>query len=367
MEALSYNRPPMAGGPTIYDIAARAGVGIATVSRVLNASDRVAEPTRQAVLRAVGDLGFRANRAARRLATRGPDRPRVAALMPFSSANFYFSVSRPLSQGLALADIDLALHDVRTREDKQRILDRLLAERSCEGVVLCSMGIGDERRAHFRRLGVPLISVDYPLPDLPCCTVDNVAGGTLAVRRLLDAGSRRVGLITGPLAALAFRDRERGFSAVAGGDAPIVRARTVSREEGRAATAALLERHGDLDGVVCVNDVLAVGALEELRRLGRGVPDEVQVIGFDDLPLIDVIGLSTIHQPMARFGEWAAETIAALMTRPGAAAPPSVVLPLTLASRATTRAVLADAPPDHDRPQNGHRRAQPRKAERRSR
>src|SRR5882757_3727621 len=91
---------------TIYDIAERAGVGIATVSRVINGSSRVAEPTRLAVQRAMAELGFRPNHAARQLAVRGPNRPRVAALMPFVSAHFFSAVSRPLSTGLAASNID---------------------------------------------------------------------------------------------------------------------------------------------------------------------------------------------------------------------------------------------------------------------
>jgi len=123
MEAL-----PVNNGHTIYDIAHRAGVGIATVSRVINGSDRVAEPTRLAVQRAMVELGFRPNHAARQLAVRGPNRPRVAALMPFFSANFYFSVSRPMSNGLASSKIDLLVYDIQNRDNKNRLLDQILQE-----------------------------------------------------------------------------------------------------------------------------------------------------------------------------------------------------------------------------------------------
>jgi DNA-binding LacI/PurR family transcriptional regulator len=98
-----YESASVAIEPTIYDIAKRAKVGIATVSRVLNGGQGVAEATRRAVRQAMGDLGYRPNHAARRLAVRGAVRPRVAAVMPFFSTNFYFSVSRPLAQGLAAA------------------------------------------------------------------------------------------------------------------------------------------------------------------------------------------------------------------------------------------------------------------------
>ncbi|MBA3938802.1 MAG: substrate-binding domain-containing protein, partial [Planctomycetes bacterium] len=108
----------------------------------------------------------------------------------------------------------------------------------------------------------------------------------------------------------------------------------------RAAAAALLAHHAQVDGIVCVNDMIAVGVLEELRARGRQVPRDVQVIGFDDHPLMDIIGLSTIRQPMGEFGAWAAQSIATLLHRPTAGKAPSVAaleLPVVLVPRATTR------------------------------
>src|SRR4051812_16036385 len=188
----------MASGPTIYDIARRAGVGIATVSRVLNGSTRVTAATRDAVKRAMDDVGFRPNRAARRLAARGPNRPRVAALMPFFSGSFYVAVSRPLAQALAAADIDLVLHDVKSREDKNRILDRIVAERSCEALALCSMGVGPERQEQFAAIGVPMVSMDYPLAGVASITVDNADGVRQAVARLRAGGAERIAFLSGP-------------------------------------------------------------------------------------------------------------------------------------------------------------------------
>lgn len=326
----------MADEPTIYDIARKAGVGIATVSRVLNGAGGVAEATRLSVRQAMGELGFRPNRAARRLAARHPNRARVAAVMPFFSTNFYFTVCRPLAQSLAAAEMDLLLCDVAARTDKLRLLDRFAAERSCEGLIICSMGIGPERQAQFQRLGIPVVGIDYPLAGIPSATVDNVEGGALAARELSARGSRRLALITGPAAALAFRQREQGFVSVAGVDAPIGRAEGVSRDAGRAAAAALLDGHPALDGIVTVNDLLAIGVVEELRARGRRVPQDVQVSGFDDQPLMDVFGLSTVRQPMLAFGAWAARAIQALIADPHTPVA-SVQLNLSFIHRMTTR------------------------------
>lgn len=327
--------------PTIYDIAKRAGVGIATVSRVLNGSDRVADATREAVQRAMKDLDFRPNRAARRLAVGGVNRPRVAALMPFFSASFYYAVSAPLSAALTAADIDLVLYNIQDRDHKNRVLDRIVAERACEGLVLLSMGVRPERLAELQRIGVPLVCVDYPQDGAPALTVDNVEAGKVATSHLIDGGALKPALITGPSRALAFRQREEGFTAIAGVDAPQVRADAVTIEAGRAAAAMLLDKRPDTDALVCVNDMIAVGALQEVRARGRRVPEDVQIIGFDDQPLMDVIGLSTIRQPMDEFGAWAARSIAALIGRSdGTKKIPTVEsmqLPIELVVRGTSR------------------------------
>jgi LacI family transcriptional regulator len=332
----------MAQNPTIYDIAKRAGVGIATVSRVLNGSDRVADATRQAVQKAMDELQFRPNRAARRLAVGGVNRPRVAALMPFFSASFYYAVSAPLSEGLLAADIDLVLYNVQDREHKNRILNRIVSERACEGMVLFSMGVREERIAELKRVDIPLVVVDYPQIGAPALTIDNVHAEKIATQHVLDGGAQYPVLITGPTAALAFRQREEGFLEVVGTNVPFVRAEAVSVDAGRQAAAELLQKYPKTDAIVCVSDTLAIGALEEIRARGRKPGDDIQVIGFDDQPLMDVIGLSTIRQPMHEFGAWAARSLAALLQRPkdGNKNRPvveSLQLPIELVVRETTR------------------------------
>jgi DNA-binding LacI/PurR family transcriptional regulator len=332
-------------GHTIYDIAQRAGVGIATVSRVINGSSRVAEPTRLAVQRAMQELGFRPNHAARQLAVRGHNRPRVAALMPFFSANFFSAVSRPLSNGLATSNIDLLLYDVQSRDGKNRLLDQILQERTCDGLVLCSMGIGADRQAQLARIGIPVVCVDYPLPGVPSVTVDNRGGTQLAIQHLLETGSSKLAMISsGPATALAFREREDAFLALLGADAPVIRAEGLTLDAGQRAMSQLLTHHRRIDGIVCVDDLLAIGAVQELKSRGRDVPGSVQVIGFDDQPLMDVIGLSTMRQPMSSMGEWAAAAMRDLLARPSDRGAPPVAeqLPVALIHRSTTRTVAKE-------------------------
>lgn len=325
-----------AGKATIYDIARHAKVGIATVSRVLNGSRRVAEPTRLAVRRAVEELGWRPSRAARRLAARGAERPRLAALMPLFSANFYHAVTSPLAGGLAAAGIDLAIYDVPDREIKNRLLDRVLAERACELLMLCSMRIGPERAEQLRSLAMPTIFVDLAQDGFPSVSVDNHEGAMLQYRFLKARGCKRIAYVSGPADAHAYRDREEGFRAVAGPEAPVELAAAMTVAEGRAACIRLLGRDRRIDGVVCVNDIPAIGVVEELRARKRLVPQDVQVIGFDDQPLMDVFGLTTVRQPLPEFGDWALHAIHRLAVEP-ATPIASARLALTITERGTTR------------------------------
>ncbi len=326
----------MADGPTIYDIAAKAQVGIATVSRVLNGRGSVASATRDAIMQAVNELGYRPNRSARSLASGVIHRPRIAALVPLFRAAFSVEVTRALAGGLETAGMDLLLFDVPDRAAKQRVLDRLVAARSCEGIVLCSMGVGSERQLELKRLGIPFVFCDFSIPGVPSVAVDNVAGGELLAQTLLARGAQHPALVSGPDEVYAFLDREQGFRQAAPNKAPVLRATAITREAGRALVPTLLKKRPAVDAVACVNDQIALGVVEGLRATNVRVPEDVQVIGFDDMPLMDVLGLSTIRQDLPAFGAWAAEAIAALVRDPSAELT-AQTLPLAAVLRQTTR------------------------------
>jgi DNA-binding LacI/PurR family transcriptional regulator len=323
--------------PTIYDIAARAGVGIATVSRVINGSRRVSEKTRTTVQAAMDELGFRPNHAARRLAAGAPHRPRVIALMPFFTTAFYFSVCKAISHVLSTANTDLVLLDVHDQEDADRHLDRLIAERSCEGVILCSMNVSEERHDQFATLKIPLVALDCHSEFIPHIRVDNVEGGRLLSRTLSEHGSKHQALVLGTRGALVFREREQGFLEVAPPSCKVFETEDVDVQSGARIAEEILASFPEVDGVACVGDTLAVGVMQTLRKHERRIPEDVQVMGFDDQPLMDALGLTTIRQPMEEFGRWAAAAVVELMTKPGASLPLSSVLPLHVIERKTTR------------------------------
>ena len=327
--------------PTIYDIARVAGVGIATVSRVVNGTAGVAPGTRAAVERAVVELGYRPNRSARQLAAGTGDRPRVAAFMSVFTTAFYTEVGAPLAAGLAKAGIDLVILDQAHGDDQERHLDRLIRERACEVVLMFSGGLAPARCRALALAGIRLICVDHEQPGTPSVWVDNRAGGRLAAAHLRACGVRHPAVIAGPGAAAAavFTERVAGFLGEFPA-APMIKAKGLDRAAGAAAVRQLCARHPDIDGIACVADILAVGALEHLRAAAIAIPETLQVIGFDDLPLMDVIGLSTIRQPLRGFGTWAARAVTTLIRDPRAEIR-SRRLDLTLVPRSTTRPASA--------------------------
>jgi DNA-binding LacI/PurR family transcriptional regulator len=330
--------PPSMASPTIYDIAARAGVGIATVSRVINGSRRVSDLTRKEVQAAMVELGFRPNNAARRLAAGAPTRPRVAALMPFFTSAFYFNVCKALSASLSDLGVDLLLVNVADDDDADRQLDRLAAERSCEGIVLCSMEVREPRREQLGTLGIPLVALDVSTSTVPHGQVDNVEGGRLLSRTLSEGGAHHQALLIGKGTSRVFRERREGYLETCPSGSRVFEADSLDIEGGAALALHVLAEFPEVDGIACTCDSLAVGVQGALRSAGRKVPEQIQLIGFDDQPMMDLLGLTTVRQPMQDFGTWAAEAIVELIQKPQSP-PPNRVFPLELVRRQTTKPI----------------------------
>lgn len=322
--------------PTIYDIARKAGVGIATVSRVINGHAAVSPSTRLMVQQAMAELGYRPSRAARRLSRQVPARPRVAVLLPFFTAAFYFAVTRALARELMHCDTDVALFDIEDRAAKLRVFDQLVTERSCDGLVLVSCGLGPERQAQLSRLGLPAVAIDRHLEGMPCAWIDNRVATRTALAHLRARGARRIAFIGIQAQAQAIVERKTTFLEMIGAQAPLRLMPAIEKEGGRVAAAELLDEHPDLDAFFCANDILALGCLQELRHRGLAVPGLVQVMGFDDQPLMDLLDLTTMRQPMTQLGNWAAQAIHRRITRPIEEVP-SKCFPVDLVIRGTTR------------------------------
>jgi DNA-binding LacI/PurR family transcriptional regulator len=292
-------------------VAARAGVGRGTVSRVINGSPKVSARSRAAVERAIAELGYVPNRAARSLATRRTDS--VALVVPEAETRLftepYFSgIITGVSAGLADSGMQMLLVLPRDEKEYARLADYLSAQR-VDGVLLMSVRSEDTLPDRLRELAVPTVlagrrSREEPLRHVRC---DNRGGARDAVRHLLGRGRAAVGTITGPLHMDAARDRLDGYRAAlreAGAGEELVAHGDFTEGGGRAAMRELLRRHPALDAVFAASDVMASGAVLELRAAGRRVPDDVAVVGFDDSIVARHIDppLTSVRQPLQKMG-----------------------------------------------------------------
>jgi len=269
-------------------------------------------------------------------------RPRVAAILPMFTTAFYFEVCNALFRALAKRGVDLVVIDAASHADADLHLDRLLAERSCQGIVLFSMDLSSARKRNIQWQGVPVVALDYPAHGIPSVGVDNVASGRLLSETLSAGGSERQVLLIGTRLSHAFRDREAGFVSVAPPGSRVIECDARTVQDPTALLLGLLAESEAPDGIACGCDTLALTTLKVLREWNCRIPQDVQVVGHDDMPMASVVGLSTIRQPIEQFGTWAADAILDLIEWPRARAPQSVLLPVEVVHRGTTRRAQPD-------------------------
>lgn len=334
------------GQPTLEEVAARAGVGRGTVSRVVNGSPQVSERTRVRVMRAVDELGYVPNMAARALVTRRTGAIALVISEPeerIFGEPFFAGVVRGITTVVGEASRQLVLALVQTREQVDR-LDTYLTPQHVDGVLMLSAHDADTLPARIQGRGLPVVFCGRPggPGEMSYVDVDNVGGAREAVAHLVAGGRRTIALIAGPQDMIAGRDRLDGYRqalAAAGRevDESLVEVGDFSEASGAAAMTALLERRPDIDAVFAASDLMALGALRVLREAGREVPEDVAMVGFDDGPLAAVANppLTTVHQPMEQLGREMATMLLAQISAGGVSAPEQLVLDTSLVERAS--------------------------------
>ncbi len=334
---------PAGGQPTIEQVAARAGVGRGTVSRVINGSPQVTDRTREAVLRAIDELGYVPNRAARALVTQRTDT--VALLISESEERifgepFFAGIVRGVSIAITASSRQLVLAMAQGADGHSR-LEHYLTGQHVDGVLLLSLHGDDPLPDHLLARGLPVVLGGRPAgwTGGRYVDVDNRAGARAATEHLINRGRRRIATITGPRDMSAGLERLEGYrqALAAAGHEPAAAAVAdgdFSETSGVRAMRDLLTRVPDLDAVFAASDPMAVGALTVLREHGRQVPGDVAVVGFDDSPVSQHTDppLTSVHQPAERMGQEMAALLLAQME--GRAGPDdSVVLPTELVIR----------------------------------
>ncbi|WP_017604600.1 LacI family DNA-binding transcriptional regulator [Nocardiopsis alkaliphila] len=301
--------------PTLEMVAQRAGVGRGTVSRVINGSSQVSPRTREAVHNAISELGYSPNQAARTLVTRRTDTVALVVSEPrdrLFADPFFADVIRGVSSVLHERDLQLMLTTARGEVEHKRVGDYLSGSH-VDGAMLVSLHRDDPLTVRLADSGVPVVHGGRPYSEaVPApfyVDIDNVEGGRVATRHLLEAGHERVGTITGPQDMNAGVGRLRGYHEAmeeAGReiDEDLVIQGDFSVDGGAEAMAALLDRGSVPDALFVASDMMAIGAIRTLRERGLNVPEDVALVGFDDSPMAQHSSpsLTTVHQPTVQMG-----------------------------------------------------------------
>lgn len=314
--------------PTLEEVAARAGVSRATASRAINGGSRVSPQAMAAVQKAVTALGYVPNRAARSLVTRRADS--VALVVPEPDERvftdpFFSDWLRGVTTALEPTEIQLVLLLSRPGDGSERTL-RYLRHRHVDGVLVISHHRGDGLTTEIADLGLPCVFGGRPWSEadrISYVDVDNRAGGRLATQVLVERGCRRIATIAGPDDMSAAVDRLQGWRdalAAAGLEDHRVLHGNFTVESGARTTRELLDAHPDVDGVFVASDLMASGALSTLTAQGRRVPDDVAVVGYDDLGVAEGTDppLTTVRQSAV---EMAQRATALLLEQIGHPAP----------------------------------------------
>ncbi|WP_231642098.1 LacI family DNA-binding transcriptional regulator [Nocardia sp. NRRL S-836] len=302
----------------IREVARHAGVSNATVSNVLNRPDVVATATRERVLAAIAELGFVRNESARQLRA---GRSRVLAYVVLDAANpFFTDVARGVEDAAREAGLALYLCNSASDHGREREYLELLHEQRVEGILLTPVG------AEFTDVpsrGTPVVLVDREARDGTHCSVavDDVLGGELAVTHLVETGHTRIAMVGGPMSIQQVRDRRQGaLRALAQAGLPpealtVLETNGLRVAEGRSAGERLvgLPSVRRPTAAFCANDLLALGLLQSMTQQGLSVPDDLAVVGYDDIEFAAAaaVPLTSVRQPRDRLGRTAAQLLLA--------------------------------------------------------
>jgi DNA-binding LacI/PurR family transcriptional regulator len=348
-------RTPRRGGPRISDVAARAGVSVATVSRVLTGNSPVAAAKREQVLKAIEELGYRPSSLARSLSlgTTGV----IGVVAPFFTFGATSVRLRGVMDRAAPEEYDVMIFNVESVHQRDDAFVKFARRDRLDGLIVISLPISDTDVATLRRQELPTVLVDVDHRDLSAVTIDNVAGGELATQHLLSRGHTRIAFIgdaPSPLGYTSSDPRYQGYQralAEAGvtlDPALVWRAPPPtldqavgrgphSRVDAREAAARLLKGPAPPTAVFAASDMQAIGALQAAEQLGLRVPGDLAVIGFDDTETAEIVALTTVRQPLEESGAEGMGILLAELAGDGAVAGAvKVPLPVELVERRTT-------------------------------
>jgi DNA-binding LacI/PurR family transcriptional regulator len=330
--------------PTIYDVARLAGVSTATVSRALNGTGQIAPATRATIEAAVEQLGYRPNTIARSLVTKSTQT--IALLLPDITNPFYAALVSGIQQTALAQGWTMLLCTTESDAEREELYLRVLRAKQVDGALVDGLVLPPDRIARFVEDGFPIVCLDRDIDSrsIPLVQVDNRLGGRIATRHLVDLGHTLIAHVTGAGELGISDERLAGYrDAITEAGLPVdfqlVEEGRFTDDGGHDAARRLLERQPDLTAIFAANDLSALGVMNAVAEAGRRVPDDVSVVGFDDLHLSAYTSppLTTIRQPAVEIATLATEILIGL-TRGQQAERMRHLLEPELVVRASTRA-----------------------------
>jgi LacI family transcriptional regulator len=300
---------------SIADVAREAGVSRQTVSRALNNKGEISDATLQRVRDVIQRLDYRPSSIARGLATRHTRT--IGFIVPDIANAFFADIGRGADDCVHPAGYSLLLRNTAEDPEREGDLLRSLEQRSVDGVLFCSSRLSDECLAELVDRHEAIVLINRIVPGCSSVCVDDALGAALRVEHLLRSGRRRIGLLTGTRTSHSGRERERGYRealaarGLAVDDGLMIRCASPDIDNGYRAACVLLEAQPDVDGLICYNDLVAIGALRACADLGRLAPDDIAVTGADDILLARLVtpALTTVRSDRQAIGAAAARLL----------------------------------------------------------
>ena len=321
--------------PTIKDVAKKANVSVATVSRVINNTGYVNEETRKLVEAAIKELEYIPNELARSLFKK--QSKIIGLIVPHLSTYFFAELIEALEEALAKKDYKLMIFNAKDDPVRERKYMQVFNQYNIDGIVLVAH---TEQYKDYLDLRIPIITIDHKLNEaIPSITSDNEMGGRLAAEKLIKTGCKKVIHLRGPSFLMTAKNRNKGFTEIIQKAAVEMHTMDLAFvDPNHTQIQNFIKKYQDADGIFCSSDVIALHALKALYHLNKKVPDDIQVIGYDniELSLLATPPLTTINQPINDLATEASNTLLELIEKK-VISTLHKVLPVSLVERGSTK------------------------------
>lgn len=332
---------------TIRDVAQKAQVGVGTVSRVLNDNPAVSDHTRKKVKNVITELGYTPNPNAQRLSS--GKTWHIAVMLPHLTFPSYVERLRGVQHALANSEYDLVLYGIGSPKQRDKYFEKLLTKTRVDGLIIISLPPTESQANNFVESGIPTVLVDASHVKLPHVVVDDIAGGKFATQHLIDLGHHKIAFLSNQIETpyqQSSKDRYNGYrQALEDAYIPCEENYILTcgrrRQDAYATTKAFLRSNSSPTAIFVASDTQAIGVLDAAEELNIHVPNDLSIVGYDNIRDSEYVGLTTISQPLFNSGATGTNLLLEILSSKKDKRPIKHLLPIKLVKRRTT------APPNN--------------------